>query len=444
MSILRPFVAPLLVFALTAGLLACDSQTKTTSGGLPEISALKFAGVDLEYALERVAAEAGMPLGLDEIKPRDNSPDLARYRVDLDLPAGPVDAALRTLRTGAGGFDFDIVDGVIYVRSQLSLTAKTPLDLPLLAQKQFKGTIKELVGYVMASIPLSFMTVERVVGGPEPPEVEFAIADKSSVKDVFLQYARASKLGWTIRRAGFVVEAKGYGTAIVGTSIEVRRPRVAVWRLPQGYNENSTTSALASVSARLKVPMLVLDRSVIMDARGDLNLSIQQDPRMPLVETLDELARSGWGPTVWQYRWKMDDGVPVLASRHFLYMLAGRDFLREELLAGEFEGSLPELARWINTHQKKSTGWVLMGGEIVAGQPRIRFTVAPGTTVQQALVAFAKSSGVSPYVNLLDLTDPVSGKLINHPHTWSGAFLQDLAEWLPEPAGDGTAEAPSN
>ena len=32
--------------------------------------------------------------------------------------------------------------------------------------------------------------------------VEFEIADKSSVKDVLLQYARAAKLGWTMRRAG--------------------------------------------------------------------------------------------------------------------------------------------------------------------------------------------------------------------------------------------------
>ena len=32
--------------------------------------------------------------------------------------------------------------------------------------------------------------------------VEFEIADKASVKDVLLQYARAAKLGWTMRARG--------------------------------------------------------------------------------------------------------------------------------------------------------------------------------------------------------------------------------------------------
>jgi hypothetical protein len=121
----------------------------------------------------------------------------------------------------------------------------------------------------------------------------------------------------------------------------------------------------------------------------------------------------------------------VIESRDFLARLAGRDLLREELLAGEFEGSLPELARWLNTHRKKPTNEVLMGGEIVEGQKRGKFTVTPGMTLQQALLAFAKSSGVAVNVVLLGPTNPVSGKLLQHPNAWQGAFLQDLAEWIP-------------
>jgi hypothetical protein len=432
---LRPLASRLLVLALTAGILACGSETKMAGSGLPVIRALQFAGVDLAYALERIAAEAGMPLALDEITPRDMSPDLGLYRVDIDLPAGPVDSSLRALKAGVGGFDFEIKDGVIYARSQLSLDAKTPIDLPLLPAKQFKGTIQDLVTLVLTSIPTSFVTVERVVGGPEAPAVEFEIADKSSVKDAFVQYARASKLGWQLQRAGFVVDDTNYGKAIVGTSIELRRPRTSVSRLPQVINKVSTVTALAAASARLNAPMVVLDRSVMMTPRGFLNMSPQVDPRAPLTETLDELGESGWGPKNWHFKWRTDDGVPVIESARFLYMLAGRDLFREELLAGEFEGSLPELARWINTHMKNPSGEVLMGGEIVAGQPRGKFTVPSGMTVMQALIAFAKASQVSPCVTLLDLTNPMSGKQVTHPHAWKGAYLQDLAEWLPSATG---------
>jgi hypothetical protein len=289
------------------------------------------------------------------------------------------------------------------------------------------------------------MKVQRVVGGVEPPVVEFQIADKSSAMAAFLQYARASKLNWRIRRAGFVVDTPGVGNAIVGTTIEVRRPRTSISRLPQVYSKITTIGALAHASARLKVAMLVLDRSVLLDTRGDLSNSHQVDPQLPLVETLDALGASGWGPTVWHFKWQMADGVPVIESNRFLFMLAGRDLLREELLAGEFDGSLPELARWANAHRKKPTPDVLMGGEIAPGQPRGRFTVASGMTVQQALVAFAKASGISPYVALLDLTSALSGEQVTHPHLWAGAYLMDLGEWLPEPAGGAsTAETPSN
>ncbi len=435
MPIARPLAVRLLVLALSAGMLACGSETKTASSDLPVIRALRFAGVDLEYALERIAAEAGLPIALDEINPKDMSPDLGLYRVDLDLPAGPVDSSLRALKAGVGGFDFQIVDGVIYVRSQLSLDAKTPIDLPLLPAKEFKGTIDDLVKHILASVPTSFVNVERVVGGPESPVVEFEIPDKSSVKDAFLQYARASKLGWKLKRAGFVVDDANHGKAIVGTSVELRRPRVSVSRLPQVFNKESTIEALAVASARLKTPMLVFDRSVLMTQRGYLNLSIQVDTPLPLKETLDDLGDSGWGPEVWHFKWRMDDGVPVIESRHFLNVLAGRDIFRAELLAGEFEGSLAELARWINAHLRNPSGEILMGGEIVEGQPRGKFTVPSGMTVTQALIAFTKSSQVSPYVTLLDLLNPLSGQQVTHPHAWKGAYIQDLADWLPSATG---------
>ena len=428
---LRRLATPAIAASLIAAAVGFSCGTDADKPGMPQIKALRFAGVDLEYALQRVAAEAGMPLALDQIRPEDNTPDLGLYRVEVDLPAGPVDAALRKLMEVAGGIDFEIVDGVIYVRSNLLIGTKTPIDLPLLAKTSFKGNISDLAVHIKTSIPSSYVGVERVIGDPEPPEVEFEIADKASVKDVLLQYARAAKLGWTMLRAGNVVVDPTLGAAIVGTSIRVAYPRTSTSRKPLVHNWMSTTGALASESARLRVPMLVLDRTVFLTTRGFLDLSSQKAMGLPLKETLDDLAQSGWGPERWHFKWKMDGDVPIIESRDFLRRLTGRDLLRAELLAGEFDGSLPDLARWMNSHMKQRTGEVFMGGEIAEGQPRGKIMIAPGTTVQQALVAFAKNSGVSPYVVLVDSMNPLSGRLLTHPNAWQGAYLQDLSEWMP-------------
>lgn len=427
----RRLAVPLLAACLVATALACGPETPPSASGATAIRAMRFAGVDLAWALERIAAEAGLPLVLDEIRTEDNTPDLGLYRVDVDLPAGPVDVALRELKKAAGGIDYEIANGTLYVRSNLSVTAKTPLDLPLLPKSSFKGTMADLIDYIRVTIPTSYVVIERVYGDPEPPTVEFEIAEKASVKDVLLQYAHASGLGWTMYRAGNVIDDPTQGKAVIGTTIQVRYPRTSTSRRPQVFNLESTVGALASTAARLEVPLLVLDRSVILTTRGFLNLSSQREQKLPLVENLDELAQSGWGPERWHFKWKMEDGVPVIESRDYLHRLAGRDLLRGELLAGEFEGSLPEFARWANSHMKNPTREVLMGGEIVEGLPRGKITIAPGTTLQQALIAFAKSSGVSPYVVLLGGVNPLSGKQVAHPNAWQGAFLQDLSEWVP-------------
>ncbi len=426
---LRSIAAPMLAACLVTTALGCGSEIETSAPGSPEIKALRFAGVDLVYALERIAAEAKLPLALDQIRTDDATPDLALYRVDIDLPAGPLDVALRKLIAAVGGLDYEIRNGVLYVRSNMLVTTTTPIDQPLLPSSSFKGTMADLTRYILATIPSSYVVIERVVGDPEPPTVEFEIADKASVKDVFLQYAHASKLGWTMYRAGQKVDDPTHGAAIIGTTIQVRYPRTSTSRRPQVFQLMCTTSALAAASARLGVPFVVMDRSVLLDTRGFLNLSSQKEQGLSLEETIEELAQSGWGPERWHFKWKLEDGVPVLESRDYLHRLAGRDLFRAELLAGEFEGSLPELARWVNAHMKKPTHEVLMGGEIVEGMPRGKMRIAPGTTLQQALVAFAKNSGVSVYVVLVGSQNPLSGKLVSNPKAWQGAFIQDLSEW---------------
>ena len=77
-----------------------------------------------------------------------------------------------------------------------------------------------------------------------------------------------------------------------------------------------------------------------------------------------------------------------------------------------------------------------MGGEIAEGMPKGKIRIDSGETVHQGLLAFAKASGVSPYVIVLDMQNPFSGKMIERPGAWSGAYLQDLSEWRTQPGDE--------
>src|SRR5258706_5440892 len=214
-----------------------------------------------------------------------------------------------------------------------------------------------------------------------------------------------------IRRGGQRTRDANGQTTIVGTSIEPRGPRKTTSRLPVVHNKLSGVAALADASERLKTPLLVYDRTVLQDVRGILNLALQRDPKLPLKESLDNLAASGFGPASWHFHWREEDGVPVVRSSHFLYFLRGRDLISAPLLGGEFEGSLPELARWINAHQKSPTGEGLMGGEITEGQPRAKIKIDSGETGAQAVLASAKRAGRAPYVLCRDMQNPSTGTL---------------------------------
>jgi hypothetical protein len=429
----RPWIALLLIAAVAVGGAGCRKKQEPVSTTVP---ALRFAGVDLEYALERLVTEAGWILCLDEISPKDQSPDLALVRVDLDLPAGSLEAALRVLRDKVGGFDYELNDGVVYVRSNMVIDAKTPLDLPLLSGTKFHGELGELTKYIMLKHPSSFIVTNYSQGGFAGPPVTIDIPDKSSVKDALMDYARTAKAGWKIRRGGQMTRDVSGAPAIIGTTVSPIGPRKGTSRLPQGYNKLSGTAALADMTARLQTPILVYDRTILQDVRGILNLVLKTDPKQPLHEGLDTLGASGFGPANWHYHWREEDGLPVVRTNHFLFFLRGRDILSAPLLGGEFEGSLPELARWINAHQKSPNGEVLMGGEIADGLPRAKLKIESGETVHDALVQFAKASGVSPYVLVLDMANPISHELINNPRAWSGAYLQDLSEWRTKPGDE--------
>lgn len=430
----RICVALVATLALVAVLDGCGRSKKKEAGpGGPNVPALRFAGVDLEYALDRIATEAGVVIALDEIMPKDQGPDLSLIRVDLDLPAGSLDQTMRLLREKVGGFDYQIFPEVLYVRSNLNVDQKTSIDVPLLEGGRFEGDLAGLAKMIMAHHPSSYINVQYIQGHSAGGVVQLEIPDKSSVKDALIQYAAAAKYGWVMRRAGQLTHDAEGKPAIFGTSIEPREPRPGTSRLPAIYNRLSGAAALANASKRLETPFVVYDRSVLQDVRGIMNLALQNDPILPLDETLNNLGQSGFGPGSWHFHWKDVDGVPVLMTNHFLYYLRGRDILGKTLLPGEFEGSLPELARWINAHVKDPSGEVLMGGEIVAGQPTGKVKAEASTTVAQAIEQFARSSRSSPYVIILDMQNPFTGAFVEHPRAWRGAYLQDLAEWRTQP-----------
>ncbi|MFI5314757.1 MAG: hypothetical protein ACHQ6T_03590 [Myxococcota bacterium] len=431
-SLHRRALALSLAFTLLSA--GCRGKSEPAKDTVP---ALRFAGVNLEYALERIATESNWALGIDEITPKDLSPDLTLVRVDVDLPAGSLDEVMRKLRDTVGGFDYKLDDGVIFVRSNLLLDSKTNLDLPYMKGGTFHGELAELVRFIMAQHPTSFISLAQIQDGFAGPQATFDIPENASLKDVLILYARASKSSWVIHRGGETTRDTQGRPAIMATTIEPRGPRTGTSRLPFVYNRLSTIAGLADASDRLKTAFLIFDRTVLQDVRGILNLPLQRDPRRATVnETLDVLAASGFGPGSWHFHWREEDGVPVLRTNHFLYYLRGRDMISAPLLGGDFEGSLPELARWINSHWKSPAGDVFMGGEITDGMPKGKVHVESGETVDQVLVAFAKSSGVSPYVLVLDLLNPFSGVMVEHPRSWRGAYLQDLSEWRSHPEDD--------
>jgi hypothetical protein len=48
-------------------------------------------------------------------------------------------------------------------------------------------------------------------------------------------------------------------------------------------------------------------------------------------------------------------------------------------------------------------------------------------------VAFAKASGISPYVVVLDMLNPISNMMVERQGAWKGAFVTDLGDWHTNP-----------
>jgi hypothetical protein len=407
---------------VAAGLLLARGDPGPRNDAVP---ALRFGGADLVYVLRRLAAEAGLLLALDEIRPLAVSEDLAAIFVDADLPSGTIERALRLLQRDVGGFDYEFYPGVLYVRSRLELEADTGIDRKELPGGTFEGDLMGLGEWIQRTRPGTYFSVHLERGHPAGPRVRMQVPPQSSVLDVLLLYARESGVGWRMRRAGQVVERTPERTVIVASEVQPWKPLPIPRNTAPIRQEESLLQAIARVSLRSEIPYCVLDAAPLFVPRGTLDLTSGIDSGARPREALEQLSHSHTPGDAPPYRWEALDGVVKIRVEGLDRLPALAEMLHVPLPGGTFEGSLAELARWLSAQLRERTDYRVVGGEIALSAPRGRITVAPNTTVEEVLVAFTRASGGSSYAVVYDRQRPDAPV----PEPWHGAFLSQLSEW---------------
>jgi hypothetical protein len=397
---------------------------------------LRFAGVDLIYALRRVAASADRMLLLDEIRPGPYAADLGLVRVDLDLPPAPVAENLERLRRHSGRFEYRLEPDLIYVRSDARLKSPTGIDAPVLKGGTFKGDLKALGSWIRAQLPTAFIGGEPRLGQPVYTKVEFEVPPESSILDVYTQYARVLNRGWRMRRAGYMIDKQEGGgktqatfvTSVVAQWSKLDRP----YRVHPGRDQQSALKALASISKRTGIPICVADRSVMVQNRGNLDMYSGIDGNLEVEVALSQLRGRREDP---RFRWQHLDGVVYIHTDLYDYRDTGEGLLMQPLTGGHFRGSLPEFARWINEHLASDTRLVAMGGEITGSEEVFTIDVEPGSTVEQALMEVTRKTGEGWVLVAQEHTTPSDDptKPKSSGGAWGGGYLTYLSDWLEEP-----------
>ena len=399
------------------------------------VPALRFAGVDLKYALRRVAGAADLIIVIDELRvPGTESEDLAMERIDVDLPAGGLRDALETLHEAVPAFDYHVENGLMLVRSRRVLSEVTAIDLKDLPASKVTVDFRGMISHIMAERPSTYLRTGNLVGLPARVKVPLEIEENSSVLDVFVQFAGLTKTGLLIRRAGYRVseDAIAPGSApkgailISATTVEMIRSLDDPQPLTRWRNQRSLVVTLSSVEARAGKPFVIRDRSLLQDNRGELNFRTGNDlPTKPVDWILSELGRGKDGRRD-RFSWTEDEEIIHVDSTAFDDFPTGRVILEEELEAGLFEGTLAELTRYINENRKNPSIKLLMGGEIIDGALQAKIEIRDGMTVQEVLYEFARKTGEGWVYVVRDN---------RYPHqtvgagTWSGGYLSRLQDW---------------
>jgi hypothetical protein len=402
-----------------------DAQVKW----LPE---LRFAGVDLVYALRRVVGEDGRILVVDEVKPPGVFGDLKFRRVDLDLRSGPLEKVLRRLRGAIGGFDYEVGPKLVYVRANLPTDVTTNLDLPRFPEGRLGGTFDELVRAIMRVTPKMFLRTRPLRAPESHKKYAIEVPAGSSVIDVLRNFAEESGVGWHLSRAGYEVGEMDGGTLFRASSVRLWRRISEPRPLPADRSAASTSMALAKMSARTGVPICVFDRASLGENQGILDHAPFLDPNLPIAESLDVLANKS---RIDYYTWEWEDDVAVVRSYLFKRVPRQYSFVLRTLRGGGFSGTLGEFARFINSNLEEPVPEIIMGGEILPGDPVTTLEIAPGTTIEEALIQFAQQSGSGWYYVSLDRLEPPSLKFPEElpEHSFVGGFLHPIERWAVAP-----------
>jgi hypothetical protein len=386
---------------------------------------LRFAGSDLVYVFRRVAAEGGVLLALDELRPLDRTEDLRLLHVDVDLPGGTLEGALDALQEQVGGFEYSLLENrLLYVRSYRVKESKTALDRKDLPGGTFEGDLQGLGDWLLEVQPEAFLRVHLERGHPVGPPVEMVVPKGSSALDALLLYAQASGVGWRLRRAGQHVSDSEAELVVVATEVTPWKPLDAAHHTPSIRMEGSMVQAFADIEVRLGTPICVIDPSPLYGNRGTLDRAFGIDPALPIEHALDDLSQQAG----YVFRWEKGGGLYVVWAEGFDRFPWLGDILKEELRGGEFRGTLFELTRWLNTNRRPSSDRDIVGGEIVPGLPAASISVREGATVGEVLFEFARQTNRGWYLVIYDRLDPEK-----QTEGWRGAFLSELVEWSDVP-----------
>ncbi len=408
-----------------------DPDQKVRGGEYTLKTPLRFSGVDLLYALRRVTSESGLGLVIDEVRtPTGEGADLALTFVDLDLEPGPVQEALERLREASGnGFDYRVLDGVLVLRSVRSMSKQTDIDLPSLPHTQVEADLLGFARWIQQTRPNTFIQVEPIRGEPVFKKVDVEIPPNTSVLQAITIFARAVERPIRLLRGGREYEAQDVpdnATTVVATTVAMMPPLPDPQPVRPERTNQSMIWAVASLEKRSGAVITVVDRTVLGDQRGSIDYAFGKEPPGTPAEVLDILKTRLDGPNI--FRWEEKDGIYRIHTRGFDYYLTGRDILEDVVRGGSFEGTLQDLARWLEKQRMNPTGKKIWAGEFLPDAKSASIEVAEGSTVEEVLNQFAKASGEGWYfVARGGYTPGEEGHV-----SWEGAYLTHLKEWGPD------------